>query len=57
MKEIIEKRLAELYKQQANLLDSRRVWIQPSNGTESRTELTNINRQVIIELENLWKLC
>ena len=54
MKEKIEKRLAELYKDQVNLLNPTRYWIQPKNSP-SRGDLIKINYVLIRELEDLLK--
>lgn len=54
MKEKIEKRLAELYKEQVTLTDKDRYWIQSTNGP-SRSDLIKINYVLIRELEYLLK--
>jgi hypothetical protein len=54
MKEKIEKRLAELYKEQVNLTDKDRYWIQPTNSM-SRGDLIKVNYVLIRELEDLLK--
>jgi len=52
MKEKIEKRLAELYKEQVTLTDEDRYWIQPDNSM-SRSDLIKVNYVLIRELEDL----
>ena len=54
MKEKIEKRLAKLYKEQVNLTDKDRYWIQSTNSP-SRSDLIKINYVLIRELEDLLK--
>ncbi|MDY0270146.1 hypothetical protein [Trichloromonas sp.] len=54
MKEKIEKRLAELYKEQVYLTDKDRYWLQPINSM-SRSDLIKINYVLIRELEDLLK--
>ena len=54
MKEKIEKRLAVLYKEQVNLTDKNRHWIQPNNSP-SRGDLIKMNYVLIRELEDLLK--
>jgi hypothetical protein len=54
MKEKIEKRLAELYKEQVTLTDKDRYWLQPTNSM-SRGDLIKVNFVLIRELEDLLK--
>lgn len=54
MKEKIEKRLAELYKQQANLTAPTRRWIEENNSLR-RSDLIKFNFLLIRELEDILK--
>lgn len=54
MKEKIEKRLAELYKQQVNLTDTSRRWVEEENNLR-RSELIKFNFILIREIEDILK--
>jgi len=54
MKEKIKKRLSKLYKEQVNLTDKNRYWLQPENSM-CRNDLIKVNYVLIQELENLLK--